>query len=137
VNVRDVRTWGVELGARKSLPGGAFVQAAYTGLAVEAASVTELSKYVLEYAPRGLAASGLLPLPGGVRLAPRVEYRRRSRAAGLQDYVLVDARLSRAVGRHAALVLQGANLLDASYEEITGVAMPGATMSVSLTVGGR
>ena len=31
-NIRDVDTIGVELTARRSLPGGAFVQAGYTSL---------------------------------------------------------------------------------------------------------
>jgi hypothetical protein len=35
------------------------------------------------------------------------------------------------------LLVDGANLLDAEYQEISGVAMPGATVSVSLAVGIR
>lgn len=136
-NVRDVDTKGIELAARKSFAGGAFLQASYTGLVVDAAAVTQLSKYVLDYSPRSLAAAGLLPLPGGVRVAPRAEFRRRSRAAGQQDYVLLDARVSRSLGRGLDLRIEGANLFDVSYQEIGGVLMPGATMSVSLAVGAR
>ena len=101
---------------------------------VDAAAVTQLSKYVLDYAPRSLAAAAIVPLPGGVRLAPRVEYRRRSRTSGQQDYVLLDARVSRALGRAFELCVEGTNLFDVSYQEIAGVAMPGAAMSVSLAV---
>ena len=137
VNVRDVQTRGVELAVRKTLPGGAFLHASYTGLRVDAASVTELSKYVLESTPRALAASALVPLPGGLRVAPRAEYRRRVRAAGAQDYLLLDARVTRALGRGVDLFVEGTNLLDASYQEIAGVAMPGTAMSVSLAIKGR
>ena len=136
-NVRDVGTRGVEVAVRRSFANGALVHASYTGLVVDAASVTQLSKYVLDYAPRSLAAAAIVPLPGGVRLAPRAEYRRRSRTSGQQDYVLLDARVSRALGRALELRVEGTNLFDVSYQEIAGVPMPGAAMSVSLAVGGR
>jgi hypothetical protein len=50
--------------------------------------------------------------------------------------VLVDARVARRFG-HVELAVDGTNLLDAAYEEIPGVRMPGAAMSVSLSVHGR
>jgi iron complex outermembrane receptor protein len=136
-NVRDVSTRGVEVAARRSFANGASVQGSYTGLVVDAASVTQLSKYVLDYAPRSLAAAAIVPIAGGVRLAPRAEYRRRSRTSGQQDYVLLDARVSRSFGRALELRVEGTNLFDVSYQEIAGVAMPGAAMSVSLAIGGR
>ena len=136
-NVRDVSTRGVEVSARRSFANGALAFASYTGLVVDADSVTVLSKYVLDYAPRSLAAAAVVPMPGGVRLAPRVEYRRRSRSSGRQDYMLLDARVSRALGRAFELRVEGTNLFDVTYEEIAGVRMPGAAMSVSLAVGGR
>ena len=135
-NVRDVDTVGIELGARKMFATGAFLQAQFTTLDLDAASVTQLSKYVLDYAPRSLTAAALIPLPGRFHVAPRIEYRRRTRSAGTSEYVLLDARIGRRVGRLLDLSVEGTNLFDASYQEIAGVAMPGASMVVSLRLAG-
>ena len=120
-NVRDVDTLGVELGVQKTFAGGAFVSAQFTGVDLDAAAVTQLSKYVLDYAPRSFTAAGLAAAAGRVHVAPRIEYRRRSRPAGTSDYVLLDARVSRRVGRVADLFVEGSNLLDEEYQEIAGV----------------
>jgi iron complex outermembrane receptor protein len=134
-NIRDVATRGVELGARKTFPRGAMILAEYTALDIDAAAVNQLSKYVLDYAPRSFVAAAAIPLPGGFSAGPRVEYRRRSRTTGTFDYVLLDARIGRRFGERFELFVDGSNLLDRTYQEIAGVAMPGATMSISLVVG--
>ena len=136
-NVRDVDTLGFELGVQKTFARGAFVSAQYTGVDLDAAAVTQLSKYVLDYAPRSFTASGLLPLPGAFSVAPRIEYRRRSRPAGTSDYVLLDMRVSKRIGRLADLYVEGSNLLDREYQEIAGVGMPGATAAVGLALRAR
>jgi len=136
-NVRDVDTLGFELGVQKTFARGAFVSAQFTGVDLDAAAVTQLSKYVLDYAPRSFTAAGLLPLPGAFSVAPRIEYRRRSRPAGTSDYVLLDARVSKRIGRLADLFVEGSNLLDREYQEIAGVSMPGATVAVGLALRGR
>jgi iron complex outermembrane receptor protein len=136
-NVREVDTLGFEVGARKTFAGGAFVNAQFTAVDLEAAAVTQLSKYVLDYAPRSFAAAGLLPLPGAFHVAPRIEYRRRSRAAGTSDYVLLDARVGRRMARGLDLFVEGSNLLDEEYQEIAGVGMPGATVAVGLALRAR
>ena len=136
-NVRDVDTRGFEIGVQKSFARGAFVSAQFTGIDLEAAAVTQLSKYVLDYAPRSFTAAGLLPLPGAVHVAPRIEYRRRSRPAGTSDYVLVDARVGRRIARRLDLFVEGANLLDEEYQEIAGVRMPGATVVLGLALRAR
>ena len=133
-NVRDVDTLGVEVGAQKSFIGGGFVNAQFTAVDLDAAAVTQLSKYVLDYAPRSFTAAGLLPLPGAFHVAPRIEYRRRSRPAGTSDYVLVDARVGRRIARGLDLFVEGSNLLDEEYQEIAGVRMPGATVAVGLSL---
>jgi iron complex outermembrane receptor protein len=135
-NVRDVDTAGIEIVLRRALPGGTFVQAGYTGLDVDAAAVTQLSKYVLDYAPHTITAAASVPLPARLRLAPRLEYKHRTRSTGTIDYTLVDARLARRIGR-VELFVEGANLLNHRYEEIALVPMPGRTMSVSLAVAAR
>jgi iron complex outermembrane receptor protein len=136
-NVREVDTLGFEVGARKTFAGGAFVNVQYTAVDLDAAAVTQLSKYVLDYAPRSFAAACLLPLPGALHVAPRIEYRRRSRPAGTSDYVLLDARVGRRIARGFELFVEGSNLLDEEYQEIAGVRMPGATVAVGLALRAR
>ncbi len=131
-NIRDVDTLGVELTARKTLAGGSFVQVGYSSLDLNAAAVTQLSKYVLDYAPHSLAAAAAIPLPGAIRLAPRLEYKHRTRSTGVSEYTVLDLRVSRGFGAYEVHV-DGTNLFDASYQEVLGVQMPGAAVSVSLS----
>jgi iron complex outermembrane receptor protein len=134
-NIRDVMTKGVELNLRRTFAGGAFLQAGYTGLTVDAPAITQMSKYLLDYAPRSFTAGALLPLGGGVHLAPRLEVRRRTRTSGTSDYALLDARISRRFASRYEIAVDGTNLFDTEYEENIGVRMPGAAAVVSLQVG--
>ena len=136
-NIRRVDTIGVELGVRRSFAGGAFVQGEYTDINLDAAPVNQLSKYVLDYAPHSFTAAGSLPLPRGFQVAPRIEYRYRSRSAGTLDYVLLDVRIAKRLTQGFELRVDGTNLLDQDYQEIAGVAMPGAAFAISLAVGNR
>ena len=134
-NIRDIDTKGVELGVRKSFSAGTFVLAQFTALDVSAPEVTQLSKYALDYAPRSFVAAGAFPLAAGFRMAPRLEYRRRSRQPTGEQYVLIDARVARRFGPLLELFVEGTNLLAEDYHEIAGVIMPGAAMTVSIRVG--
>jgi len=136
-NVRDVDTKGVEVSVRRTFGSSAFVQAGYTGLVVDAPEITQMSKYVLDYTPRSFAAAGVVPVGGGVLVGPRLEFRRRTRTTGTSDYVLLDARVSRHIASAYELAIAGMNLLDADYQEIAGVRMPGAAVMVELRVGKR
>jgi outer membrane cobalamin receptor len=142
-NVRDVNTVGVELSVRRSIGRGGFVQVGYTGLDLDASAVDQLSKYVLDFAPHSLTAAASIPLPARFQVAPRLEVRERRRpypvatggtVLGDRDYALFDVRLSRRIGEHYELGIEGTNLFDAAYEEIAGIAMPGAKWAVSLAV---
>jgi iron complex outermembrane receptor protein len=133
-NVRDVSTLGFEVGVQKALSSGAFLHAQYTAISVDAETVNLLSKYVLDYAPHSIAVGSAIPLPAGFRVAPRLEYRHRTRSSGDSDYVLLDTRLGRRINRNFDLFIDGTNLFDVSYQEISGVAMPGAAFSVSLAI---
>jgi iron complex outermembrane receptor protein len=133
-NIRDVDTRGLELGVRKTFTSGSMILGEYTALDVNAAAVDQLSKYVLDYAPHSFVAAAAIPLPAGFSAAPRIEYRRRSRTTGTFDYVLVDARIGKRITRSFELFVEGSNLLDESYQEIAGVAMPGATVAMSLAI---
>ena len=133
-NIRDVDTFGLELTMRKTLPSGVFVQAGYTGLDVRAAAVTQLSKYVLDYAPHTMTAAAVIVLPFEIRLAPRIEYKHRTRSSGTADYTLVDARL----GRHFGVIelfVEGTNLLNKPYQEIALVPMPGRAIVFAVKLG--
>lgn len=136
-NIRAVDTAGVEIGIERSFASGAFARAAYTRIDVTAAAVDQLSKYVLDYAPHSVTAAAAVPLPGAIRLVPRIEFRQRSRPTGTSKYVLLDIRAARRLGRVVELVVEGTNLLDAEYQEIAGVAMPGRAGTVSLVFGAR
>jgi iron complex outermembrane receptor protein len=131
-NIREVSTLGVELGVRRLFAGGTFVHAQYAGLDLDAPAVGQLSKYVLDYAPHSVTVAGTLRLPGRLQFGPRLEYRRRTRPAGTSDDVLLDLRVGRRFGPSLELSVEGTNLLDAEYQEIAGVRMPGAAMAVSL-----
>jgi iron complex outermembrane receptor protein len=141
-NVHRVRTTGMELAVRRVWAGGAFVQGGYTHVSLSAATAstlcgapTCLSKYVLDYAPDVLTAAALVPLPGGVRVAPRLEYKRRRRNATTTDYALVDLRVTRRFAGIYELRVEGTNLGNVVYQEIAGVAMPGRAGTVALTIG--
>lgn len=136
-NVRDVSTLGFEVGVQKALSSGGFLHAQYTAIDVDAETVNLLSKYVLDYAPHSIAVGSAIPLPAGFRVAPRLEYRHRTRSSGDSDYVLLDTRLGRRINRKFDLFIDGTNLFDVSYQEISGVAMPGAAFSVSLAISAR
>jgi outer membrane cobalamin receptor len=106
----------------------------FTGVDLDAAAVTQLSKYILDYAPRSFTASGVLPLLGAFSVAPRIEYRRRSRPAATNDYVLLDLRVSKRISRFGDVFVEGSNLFDREYQEIAGVSMPGATVAVGFAL---
>ena len=104
-------------------------------LALDASDVTQLSKYALDYAPHSLVAAGSVVLPWHVRVAPRIEYKRRTRSTGKEDYMLLDVRVGRRLSSLLDVYVDGTNLLDRSYTEVAGVPMPGAAMMVSLAIG--
>jgi hypothetical protein len=119
-NIRQVRTAGLELGLRRTWAAG-HVDLQYARLDSDAGDLDLLSKYVLDVARDRATASAVVPLGWGLAAGPRVEYTRR---ADGRDYLLVDARVGRRAGR-VEVYVEGSNLLDASYEEIKDVAMPG------------
>jgi hypothetical protein len=122
---------------QKALRSGVFVHAQYTAIDIDASTVDLLSKYVLDYAPHSLAVAAAVPLPAGFRVAPRLEYRQRSRSTGTSNYVLLDGRVGRRLNRMFDLFVDGTNLFDVTYQEIAGVPMPGVAVSVSLAVSAR
>ncbi len=131
-NVRDVTTSGIEASVSRRT-GPAYLRAYYTGLSVDAPSVGLLSKYVLEYARHQAGGSISVPVGGGARVALNADFRNRLVAQTWSSYTLVSTRVSRAFKR-TDVYLDGSNLLNTTYQEIAGVAMPGRWISVGVTV---
>ena len=111
------------------------MHAQYTAIDVDAATVNQLSKYVLDYAPQSFTAAA------GDSAARRIS---RRAEAGIPPAIayqpahpttcLLDARVGRRISRNFDLFVDGTNLFDVTYQEIAGVAMPGAAVSVSLAI---
>jgi iron complex outermembrane receptor protein len=127
-NIRRVVVRGVEVGASRRTGATGLVRLDYTLLDADAGAVTFLSKYVLDYARHKLTASASLPLPGRLALGQRIGYARR---ADRRAYWVLDARIARPVGS-AELFVEGTNLLDEAYQEISGVDMPGRWIRAGL-----
>jgi iron complex outermembrane receptor protein len=139
-NVHQARAAGAELSLRRVWTNGSFIQGGYTRTDVSAATLsglcgapTCLSKYVLDYAPHVLVGAAMVRLPSDVRLAPRLEYKRRQRNMVSSDYAILDLRVSRAF-RTVELRLEGTNLGNATYQEVTGIAMPGRAGTVTVAI---
>lgn len=132
-NIRRVTVRGVEVGVRRVFGDGARLSIDYAFTEVDPASLALISKYTLDYARHGFVVGGSVPLPGGVWLGGRIDARQRT---GRDAYLLADARVSRAFGK-VTLHVEGSNLLDADYQEIRGVNMPGRWLSAGLTLRAR
>jgi outer membrane cobalamin receptor len=130
-NVRRVNTTGGEIGLRQLLGRRGWIDVQYTRLTTEATALAGvLSKYVLEYAPHALVASGSVQAPSGFAIGHRVAWTRRN--DGRSDPV-VDLKVSRPI-RRFTLFVDAANLFDRRYEEIKGVVMPGRWVSAGLAI---
>jgi outer membrane cobalamin receptor len=119
-NVRDVRSRGIETAVHRTLGAHGMVSVQYTWQHVNADALGVLSKYVLDYATRSLALAGTAHA-GAWSVGPRVEYKHRIDG---REHWVVDARLARRFGNWEVYA-DAANLFNADYQEITGVAMPG------------
>jgi iron complex outermembrane receptor protein len=129
-NIRHVVTGGLELGAQRQIASAGTIRVDYTYLNVEPGPLDVLSLYTLDYARHLVALSATIPLPAGFACAHRIGFGQRVDA---QSYWLWDARLDRAFKRFT-LSLEGSNLLDAHYQEVRGVEMPGRAVRASIRV---
>ena len=124
-NVRDVTSTGFEALVVRRWKS-AFLRLHYAGLNVDAPELTQMSKYVLEYARHQSGGSLTVPVIAGFRAAVNVDHRHRFDG---QNYDLVGLRISRGFSR-GDIYFDVANALDETYQEVAGVAMPGRWMSV-------
>lgn len=87
------------------------------------------SRYALSHPRAEAGASTHVALPGGV--AAGVSWRWRDPRTG-SSYSLLDARLSRELGRGLSLEVAVTNLLGTRYEELDGIPMPGRWVTAAL-----
>jgi iron complex outermembrane receptor protein len=125
-NIRDVTTRGLELGLSRRA-GPALWSVRYTGQHADAPTLSLLSKYVLDYAPRAFSLAGATTW-NRVDLGSHVTY--TSRADG-RDYWVAAVRVGRGFGR-AEIYADVANAFDQQYQEVKGVDMPGRWVKVGL-----
>jgi iron complex outermembrane receptor protein len=128
-NIRDVTSTGFEFSLARRWAQAAL-RLYYAGLTVDAPELTLQSKYLLEYARHQSGGSLTVPVVAGVRVAVSVDHRHRVDG---QSYQLVTARVSRA-WRRLDVFVDGTNLLDETYHEIAGVAMPGRWITAGFTL---
>jgi iron complex outermembrane receptor protein len=128
-NIRSLRADGVEIGLERSLRSQARLELHYSRLRIDAGTVNYLSKYVLDYARDSATASASVRLPFGFAYRQALNYKRRSDG---QSYWLVDGSLEHRFGRLRAAI-DFTNLLNARYQDITGVDMPGRWLMATLS----
>jgi outer membrane cobalamin receptor len=129
-NIRSVRTRGIELTALRPWSRG-FARLEYTYARSKAPALTQLSKYVADYAPHSLAASASVRVAGSAWVGGRADCKEKSNGRG---YCGVDARVSRAFGRYE-LFAEATNIFDVEYQEIAGVDMPPRWIAAGLRIG--
>ena len=130
-NIHRVRTTGVELELQRRFDHAGLVAVHYSRLSVNAGRVPFISKYVLDFARDSLAIKSSVELPLAVALGQRLALTHRSDG---RHYWVADARVSRRFGGMRFFV-EGTNLFDARYFEITGVDMPGRWVLAGLELG--
>jgi iron complex outermembrane receptor protein len=129
-NIRAVRTAGLEAGVTRSWRGGS-ARLEYTWIDADAPSLTQLSKYVADYARDSVAASANVRLPRNASLGVRSDCKRKVDGRG---YCGVDVRAGVSYGA-LELFVEAANLLDMRYQEIIGVDMPPRWMLAGVRAG--
>jgi iron complex outermembrane receptor protein len=127
-NIRQVDTRGVEASLRRRFGTHGEAGLQYTRQRQNSDALNLLSKYALDYATQSLAASGVARA-GGWTAGPRIEFKHRVDG---REYWLVEARLGRRLTAGWEAYVDGLNLLDTTYQEIVGVAMPGRAIRVGL-----
>lgn len=133
-NVRNVAASGLELSAQRSLVNRRGVlRIDYTLQSVRSPSVNQLSKYTMDYAPQRLSIAATSPPLFGATVGARFAYTRRHRSAGITDDAVVDMRVSRRLARYEIRAL-ASNILNTGYEEVSGVAMSGRAVTISLAI---
>ena len=93
-----------------------FPRAEYTWIQSAAPSLTQLSKYVADYAPHAFAGSVAVRIPSLAALGARADCKRKIDS---RSYCGVDVRVSRSVGA-MELFVEAANVFDVRYRKSRG-----------------
>ncbi len=126
-NLRRVRSNGVEFGIQHLLPAGRL-EFQYSLIDSNAGDFSYLSKYILDYARHSVSVFASLTLPRQFSVGPRLSFKRRNDG---RQYWVLDSRIARSFGRMIFFV-EGSNLTDSHYQEISGVDMPGRWLRTGL-----
>jgi outer membrane cobalamin receptor len=127
-NIRKLNARGVEIGIERSFDSRARLETHYSRISVDPGPIDYLSKYVLNYARDSWSSSAHLPMPFALNYKQTLAFKRRANG---QSYWLLDGSVERLFPR-LALSLDSTNLLDARYQEITGVDMQGRWFALTL-----
>jgi outer membrane cobalamin receptor len=131
-NIRLVRTDGFEVQVQRPAGAGGTLAFHYEYLDVKPDALELLSLYTLDYARHRAGISTTVSLPAGLITGQRLDVVQR---VGAPLAWLWDARLSRIFGRLEASV-EASNLLNARYQEVRGIDMPGRWLLGSIRVKG-
>jgi iron complex outermembrane receptor protein len=127
-NIHSLSTTGAELDINRVVRGWGTVGVAYTYLQSRTDELQLQSKYVLDYARHSISARGAMTLPAGFSVGCRADYRVRNEGA---SYFVLDGKIARRF-RYLAPFLEVSNALDADYQEIRDVNMPGRWIRVGV-----
>lgn len=130
-NIQRLRFRGVEASLGVPFVRSQKLVVSYTGLQGSKAPLGIVeSRYLFNYPAHSAVVSWQGPLPGGLEARSRVGMLQR---VGQDPYTLWDVYLVRAWGRISPF-LQLTNLTNTSYEEISGVPMPGRAIVAGVEV---
>ena len=129
-NIRNVNTRGVETSVTRAWRGG-FLRAEYTWIDSDAPSLTQLSKYVADYARHSFAGSVAATIPRAATLGLRSDCKRKIDG---RSYCGVDLRASHPIGAFE-LFVEAANVFNVRYQEIKGVDMAPRWLAAGVRVG--
>jgi outer membrane cobalamin receptor len=128
-NIRDLDVKGGEVGLQRSFNSHRYLlDLQYSYTEGDPGPIDFKSKYVLNYARHSGTARISASLWKGIGVSQKISY--RSYADG-RSFWLMDAALKRRF-REMVFGLECSNLLDAHYQEIIGVDMPGRWLAVSI-----
>jgi iron complex outermembrane recepter protein len=129
-NIRKLRAVGAELSLERTLNSRLRLAARYSRISENAGQVHYYSKYALDYARDSWATTASFRAPLALDYHSTINFKRRSNGS---SYWVLDGRLERRFYRLNA-ALEYTNLLNRSYQEISGVDMPGRWFCFSLRV---
>ncbi len=129
MNIRDVEARGIEVSLEKPLGTGSLVQIQYSYLNLVADDFTLLSKYVFDFPRHSITGFTGFALPLDFSFSQRVDYKKREDG---RSYWLLDARLTKKFPEFSFFG-EVTNLLNTSYQELSGVDMPGRWFRGGLT----